>query len=68
MFKFKHTPEDRPNSARIREHIGQLLRDHYQACMTHKLPPRLREVLKKLDEEKHELSGEHVQVIDEKNH
>ena len=55
--------ENRPNSAGIREHIGRLLRGHYQACMADELPPRLREVLKKLDEEKPEL--EHVQVIGE---
>ncbi len=52
------TPEDRLNSARIREQIGQLLRIHYQACATAELPPRLREALKKLDEEKPQLSGE----------
>jgi hypothetical protein len=31
--------------------------------MTEELPPRLLEVLKKLDEETPELSKEHVQVI-----
>jgi hypothetical protein len=31
--------------------------------MTEELPPRLLEVLKKLDEEPPELSKEHVQVI-----
>jgi hypothetical protein len=51
----KSTPEDRLNSARIREHIGRLLTDHYQACTTDDLPPRLREVVKKWDEEKPEL-------------
>jgi hypothetical protein len=61
MFKFKNrTPEDSLNSARIREQIGQLLRGHYQACMSQELPLRLVATLKKLDEE-----GEHVQVIGE---
>lgn len=61
------TAEDRANSARIREQIGQLLRVHYRACATEELPLRLRDVLKKLDEEKPELSVEKVQVIGETN-
>jgi hypothetical protein len=43
--------QSRLNSARIREQIGHLLKDHYQACMTQSLPPRLLALLKKLDQE-----------------
>ena len=50
MYK-KPTPEDHLNLARIRERIGHLLKDHYQACTTDKLPPRLLALLKKLDQE-----------------
>ena len=52
--------QSRLNSARIRELIGHLLKDHYQACMSHELPPRLLAALKKLDEERPELSGDQV--------
>jgi hypothetical protein len=52
MFMTKTpTPEDRLNAARIREQIGHQLKKHYQACMTEGLPPRLLELIKKLDEE-----------------
>jgi predicted metal-dependent hydrolase len=40
-----------------REQIGHRLKKHYRACTTEELPPRLRKVLKKLDEEKSEVSG-----------
>ncbi len=53
MYKHR-TPEDTLNSARIREEIGHLLRNYYQTCIANELPPRLREVLKKLDEEQPE--------------
>jgi hypothetical protein len=45
---------------RVRGRIGQQLRDYYDS----KLPPRLLEVLKKLDEET-DLSAEQAQVIDD---
>ena len=64
MFKKKRSPEDSLNSAHTRERIGQLLRVHYQACMTEELPPRLLAVLKKLDGES-ELSAEHGQATPE---
>ena len=54
----KPTAEERLNAARIRDHIGHLLKNHYQACVTNELPPRLVAALKKLDEEQPELSGE----------
>ena len=54
----KPTAEERLNAARIRDHIGHLLKKHYQACVTNELPPRLLAALKKLDEEQPELSGE----------
>jgi hypothetical protein len=63
MYK-RRTPEESLNSARIRERIGQTLKDYYQACTTDELPPQLLTVLKKLDEERPE-SMEHVQVIRE---
>ena len=60
MFKFKRTLEESRSSARIREHIGHLLKDHYEACMSQDLPPRLLATLKKMEQE-----GEHVQAIGE---
>jgi hypothetical protein len=57
MFKFKmRTPEDQLKSARIRERMGKLLKDHYWACARQELPPRLLATLKKLEEERPELS------------
>jgi hypothetical protein len=37
-----------------REQIGQNLKTFYERCMTDDLPPRLREVIKKLDNEEPE--------------
>ena len=62
-FMKKPTAEDRLNSARIRDHIGHLLKKHYQACTTDELPPRLLSLLKKLDEEQPELFGPQVQLV-----
>jgi hypothetical protein len=45
-----------------KERIGQQLRDYYRACTTEELPPRLLELVKKLDETP-ELTAEQVQVI-----
>jgi len=57
MFRFKkRTLEDSLNSHRIRDRNDHLLKDYYQACTSQELPPQLRAVLKKLDEEKPELS------------
>jgi predicted metal-dependent hydrolase len=39
------------NWASTREQIGRQLKTFYERCMTDELPPRLREVLKKLDED-----------------
>ena len=50
MYK-KPTPKDYLNLARIRERIGHLLKDHYQACTTDELPSPLLALLKKLDQE-----------------
>jgi Anti-sigma factor NepR len=36
---------------RVKERIGQQLRDYYDSCISEELPPRLLAVLKKLDEE-----------------
>jgi hypothetical protein len=44
----------RPNQGldqRVKELIGQHLRNYYHSCLSEELPPRLLEVLKKLDEE-----------------
>lgn len=42
---------DLRNWAGAKEHIGHELKTFYERCMTDELPPRLREVLKKLEEE-----------------
>jgi hypothetical protein len=47
----KPTPQDYLNLARIRDRIGNLLKDHYRACTIDELPPRLLALLKKLDQE-----------------
>lgn len=62
MYK-PRTSEQSLNSARIREEIGHSIRNYYQACMAHELPPRLRAALKKVDEEKPEVSTEGAQVV-----
>ena len=67
MFKFKRAPEDSFKSARIRGLIDDLLRGYYQACTSQELPLRLIATLRKLDEERPELSGEHVQVGETKD-
>jgi hypothetical protein len=45
--------------------MDDLLRDYYRACTSQELPSQLLAVLKKLDEDRPELSGEHVQIIRE---
>jgi len=55
----KRSPDDHENAARIRELIGRSLKEHYQACLTGELPPRLLSLLEKLDEDT-ELSGEQI--------
>ena len=47
----KPTAEERLNAARIRDHIGHLLKKHYQACVADELPPGMLALLKKLDQE-----------------
>jgi hypothetical protein len=47
----KPTAEERLNAARIRDHIGHLLKQRYQACVTDELSPRMLALLKKLDQE-----------------
>jgi hypothetical protein len=44
------TPEEQRNRSIIREQIGHQLKNHYQACTTEELPPRLLAALKRLDE------------------
>jgi hypothetical protein len=36
---------------RVKDRIGQQLRDYYHSCLSEELPARLLTVLKKLDEE-----------------
>ena len=55
----KRPPDDYEKAARIRELIGHSLKEHYQACLTGELPPRLLSLLKKLDEDA-EPSGEQI--------
>ena len=57
----KRTPTEQQYWSVTRERLGQTLKDYYQACTTDELPPRLLAVLKGLDEDKPELSGDHVQ-------
>jgi hypothetical protein len=54
----KRTPDELRNWSFTKEQIGKQLKEHYQACTTQELPPRLREVLKKLNKEKSERPGE----------
>jgi predicted metal-dependent hydrolase len=51
----KRTPDQVRYWSETNKGIGRHLQKYYQACVTEELPPRLREVLKKLDEEKPEL-------------
>jgi hypothetical protein len=65
LLSKKRTPAEVRDWAFTRERIGQKLKKLYQACATDELPPRLLAALKKLDEERPELSMERVQVIRE---
>ena len=47
----KRTPDELLNWSLTKERIGQQLKEHYQACTTEELPPRLLALIKKLDEE-----------------
>jgi hypothetical protein len=58
----KRTPDQVRHWAETNKTIGRQLQKYYQGCMTDELPPRLREVLKKLDGDIAE-HFEHVQVI-----
>ena len=55
----KHT-RDQLHRLQVNKIIGQKLRAYYQACTTEELPPRLLELLKKLDDEIEALA-EHVE-------
>jgi hypothetical protein len=61
----KRTPNELLSWCHIKGQIGQQLKDHYRACTTEELPPRLRALIKEL-EEKPELSAEQVQAICER--
>jgi hypothetical protein len=56
-------PEELRNWSFAREQIGSQLKTFYERCMTDELPPRLREVLKKLDEERPEASTAQPSLI-----
>jgi hypothetical protein len=47
----KRTADELQNWSLTKERIGQELKKYYQACTTDELPPRLRALVKKLDEE-----------------
>jgi hypothetical protein len=47
----KRTPDELHNWALTKERMGQQLKDHYRACTTEELPPRLLALIKKLDDE-----------------
>jgi hypothetical protein len=53
----KRTDEAWRDWSSTKDHLGQQLKNYYQAYTTEELPPRLRAVLKKLDQEL-EPSGE----------
>jgi Anti-sigma factor NepR len=57
------TPEELRNWSITKEQIGYQLRKHYLACTTEELPPRLLALLKKLDEERPELSAPQIQAV-----
>jgi hypothetical protein len=57
MYK-KRTPQEVLNTAQIREHIGAVLKRHYYSLMFDELPPQLRAVIARMDEEQPELSSE----------
>jgi hypothetical protein len=61
----KRTPSESFHWNKTRERMDDLLRDYYRACTSQELPSQLLAVLKKLDEDRPELSGEHVQIIRE---
>jgi hypothetical protein len=47
----KRTPDELFAWSLSKEGIGQQLKEHYRACTTEELPPRLLAVIKKMDEE-----------------
>jgi hypothetical protein len=47
----ENQPTDQRLDRRLKELIGQQLRDYYYWCLSEELPPSLLAVLKKLDEE-----------------
>jgi Anti-sigma factor NepR len=54
----KRTDEAWRDWSSTKDHLGQQLKKYYQAYTTKELPPRLRELLKKLDEETELLAKE----------
>jgi hypothetical protein len=58
----KDTPNVWLDWSLTKERIGQQLKDHYRACTSEELPPRLLVLIKKLDEE-NEPSMEQSQTI-----
>jgi len=46
----KRTPEELHVWSYAKARIGQQLKEHYHACTTEELPPRLLALIKKLDE------------------
>jgi hypothetical protein len=47
----KRTADEWRNWSYIKGRIGQQLKEHYRACATEELPPRLVALQKKLDDE-----------------
>jgi hypothetical protein len=47
----KRTPDELLAWSLAKERIGDQLKEHYEACTTEELPPRLLTLLKKLDQE-----------------
>jgi predicted GTPase len=48
---FKRTADEWSDWSHTKDRLGQQLKNYYQAYTTEELPPRLRALIKKLDEE-----------------
>jgi len=47
----KRTPEELQTWSLTKERIGRGLKNYYQACTTDELPPQVRALIKKMDQE-----------------
>jgi len=61
-MRTNRTPDEWRSWCLAKDRVAEQLRKYYQACATEALPPRLLDVLKKLDEET-ENSAEQFEVV-----